>query len=70
MQTNFAYFSSYFQTKEAAWKQADAIFLEQEMLWNSLGQFRKTLMNIGKNESLIVLSLAQFIGNFSSFLVT
>ena len=39
-------------TKETAWKQDDA------MLRNSLGQFRKALIKIGKNESLMALSLA------------
>ena len=33
-------------------KQGDA------MLWNSLGQFRKALIKIGKNKSLMAFSLA------------
>ena len=29
-----------------------------EILWNSFGQFQKSLIKIGKNESLLALSLA------------
>ena len=50
--------SSYLQTKETAWKQGDAIFLEPEMLLSSLGQFRKAFIKIGQNKGLMALSEA------------
>ena len=54
---DFAYLSSYLQTKETALKQSDAIFSEPEMLWSSLGQFRKSLIKIKQLKSSMAISL-------------
>ena len=54
---DFAYFSSYLQTKETARKRGDAIFLEAEMIRNSLGQFWKILIKIKKLKSMMTVSL-------------
>ena len=47
---DFAYFSSYLQTKKTAWKQGDVIFSEPEMIWSLLGQFWKILIRIFKSK--------------------
>ena len=55
---DLAYFSSYLQTKETAWKRGDACFLEVEMLWSLLGLFWKDLIKIKiLQKSLMVVSL-------------
>ena len=45
------------KTKKAAWKQGDTIFLELEMIWSLLGQFRKILIKIKQLKSLMAVSL-------------
>ena len=54
---DFTYFSSYLKSKETAWKRGQAIFLEQEMLWSSLGQFWKVLIEIKQIKILMPVSL-------------
>ena len=53
----FAYFSSYLQTKETAWKRGDAIYSKPVMLSSSLGQFWKVLIKVEQVKSLMVVSL-------------
>ena len=43
---------------ENEWKRIRASKIGDAVLWNELGQFRKALIKIGKNESLMALSLA------------
>ena len=72
---DFAYFSSCLQTKETAWKRGDAIFSELEMIWSSLGQFWKILVQIKQLKSLMVVSLtlklraAELLGIICGYMV-
>ena len=72
---HFAYFSSCLQTKETAWKRGDAIFSELEMIWSSLGQFWKILVQIKQLKSLMVVSLtlklraAELLGIICGYMV-
>ena len=54
---DFAYFCSYLQTKEPAWKQGEAVFSDSEMLWCLLGQIWKILIKIKKIKILMPASL-------------
>ena len=58
---DFAYFSSYLQTKETVCKRSDVIFSEPELLWSWLGEFWKILTKIKQLKSLMTVSLTMEI---------
>ena len=68
MTDKFLNFSNYLETKETAWKGGDGIFLEQKMIWSSLGPFWNVLIKIKQLKSLMVLSLAPKILRAVDFL--
>ena len=73
---DISYFSRYLQTKETAWERGDAIFLKPEMIWSSLGWFKKAPIKIKQIKHLMALSPTikklspiECLGNFSGCLV-